>query len=78
MLFRPSSAVTLLQGKMTSELGSSSGRPMLVALDGSTFGPADVAFVIPDDEGQGATIQAAGYRVHTPMSMCLGDGCTEL
>jgi hypothetical protein len=33
--------------------------------------------VVPDDESQAAAVRAAGYQIHTPMSMHLGDGATN-
>jgi len=74
MLFRPSSDPSLQQGK----LSTIKGRSHVVGLDGRAFESHEVAFVIPDDEAQAAAIVAAGYRIHTPMSMHLGDGATAL
>jgi len=73
MLFKPSFGQSLLQGKLTTI----QGRPLVVGLDGTTFEISQVAFVVPDDEGQAAAIQAAGYQIHTPISMHLGDGATS-
>ena len=73
MLFKASQNLSLLQGK----LASIDGRSVVVGLDGTAFGTGDVAFVVPDDESQAAAVQAAGYQIHTPMSMHLGDGATS-
>ncbi|HNX94966.1 MAG TPA: hypothetical protein PKL14_07375 [Holophaga sp.] len=74
MLFKPNHSLSLLQGK----LDTIEGRSVLIGLDGAILKPGDVAFVVPDDEGQAATIQAAGYSIHTPMSMHLGKGATAI
>jgi len=73
MLFKTGQSLALLQGK----LASINGRFMLVGLDGTVFDAGEVAFVVPDDEVQAAAVRAAGYPIHTPMSMHLGDGATN-
>jgi len=73
MLFQPSHSLSLLQGKLAAIHGHS----LVIGLDGTVFELGDVAFVIPDDEQQAAAIQLAGFRIHTPMSMHLGDGATR-
>jgi len=74
MLFKLSASPSLQQGKLTTIAGHS----LVVGLDGTVFARDVVAFVIPDGEAQAAAIVAAGYRIHTPMSMHLGDGATAL
>lgn len=74
MLFKLHHSLSLLQGK----LATIEDRSALIGLDGAIFKPSDVAFVVPDDEAQAAAIQAAGFPVHTPMSMHLGKGATAL
>lgn len=78
MLFKPRFGQSLFQGKLTTDHPASShGRPVIVSLDGTPYGTADVDFVVPDDEPQGETVQAAGYKTHTPLSMVVGPGSTE-
>jgi hypothetical protein len=78
MLFKTLNCLTLLQGKLSFDHPAcTEGRALVVDLEGEAHPVAAVAFVIPDDEAQGARILAAGYRTHTPMSMQLGEGTTR-
>jgi len=72
MLFKPHHSLFLLQGKLATH----AGRPVVVDLDGASYGIDEIAFAIPDDEPQSAELQTAGFQVHTPMSMHLGEGAT--
>lgn len=78
MLFKITWMDTLFPGKLTTDHPSSSGgRPVVVNQANLSFGLNEVEFVIPDDEAQADKIRLAGYRVHSPMSMVLGDGATD-
>jgi hypothetical protein len=52
------------------------GTPILLDEGGLPHPPAEVAWVIPDDEGMAETVRRAGYAVHTPMSQHIGLGAT--
>ncbi len=77
MLFKTTWMDTLFPGELTTEHPSSSyGRPVIVNQANLAFGVAEVEFVIPDDEVQADKVRLAGYQIHSPMSMVLGDGAT--
>ena len=68
---------TLFQGKLSSEHSAASlGRPVILNQANLAFSVTEVEFVVPDDEAQADKIRLAGYRVHSPMSMVLGEGAT--
>jgi hypothetical protein len=78
MLFKTLHCLTPFQGKLTFDHPAcAEGRALVVDLAGEVYPVATVAFVIPDDEAQGVRILASGYRIHTPMSMQLGEGTTH-
>lgn len=72
MQFKPHHSQSLLQGR----LDWVASRPVMVARDGTLYEVANVDFAIPDDEGQARTIQLAGFKIHTPISVYLGPGST--
>jgi hypothetical protein len=78
MLFKTLNSLTPLQGKLTFDHPACpAGCALVVDLAGTVYPVAAVAFVLPDDEAQGVRILASGYRIHTPMSMQLGEGSTH-
>jgi len=76
MQFKPRHAPTLFQGRLEEGHPLGNGRSVIVDLAGCAFLPADVDVVVPDDEEQGKTIRAAGYKIATPLSMTLGPGAS--
>ncbi len=72
MQFKPLHSQSLFQGRLNRMKAGAA----LVALDGTLYGVADVAFAIPDDEIQAEALKAAGFKIHTPMSVYLGPGST--
>lgn len=78
MLFKPTWMDTLFQGKLATDHPSSSyNRPVVVNQANLAFRVDEVEYVIPDNEAQAEKIRLAGYRVHSPMSMVLGEGATD-
>jgi hypothetical protein len=65
------------QGRLSDQHPASKlGAPVLLDEEGLPRSPAEVAWVIPDDEGMAETVRRAGYAVHTPMSQHIGLGAT--
>ena len=78
MLFKLTWMDPLFQGKLSSEHPSASlGRPVILNQANLAFSVTEVEYVVPDDESQAENIRLAGYRVHSPMSMVLGEGATD-
>lgn len=67
MLIKLPDSGILLQGR----LDKVRGQTVCVDLEGKAYRTQEVEFAIPDDEAQAAEIVAAGFRVHTPLSMVL-------
>lgn len=74
MIFQPKHSQMLLQGRLVA---GGNGPAVILDLGGAAFTADLVAFAIPDDEDQAAKIAAAGFAVHTPMSVNLGAGATR-
>jgi len=61
MLFQPEGSVYLLPGRLVSQRVG----PLLVMdLSHRTYTPAEVDYIIPDDEPQGQKLRSAGYNAH--------------
>lgn len=69
MLFKLRHSQALLQGRLEIQ---GSGQPVLVDWSGGMYRPAEIDFVIADDDRQEAKVRATGLKVHTPMSVLLG------
>lgn len=72
MIFLPKQSQTLLQGRLVVGAGPA----VIVDLAGRPFPVEEVAFALPDDEAQAEKIRAAGFAIHTPLSVNLGPGAT--
>jgi len=75
MLFVPAGSPSPRHGRL---LPSEPGGMVVEDDDGRTYGPEQVALVVPDDEAMAVAATRAGFKVHTPMSANLGLGATGL
>ena len=62
MLFQPQGSVYLFPGRLVAQSG---GPALVMDLSRRIYTPAEVDYIIPDDDSQGQKLRTAGFNAHS-------------